>query len=269
MEKNEIMNDIAFKQQCRKYGIYWENCEVYDNVILLNTPIKDLYVIFDKNYNTIAIDKLESDMQQSKIDFAKRKYYKYCNFTDIFPFGEEFDYPFEDFTLKNIIDLYDKIEIMETNHGHSLSIKINGKWYDRESKEHENYFRLLSYIKFLGEEIKRYFLFTYHLQILGCKVPNVYEYVRNLISQINNSIDFFIENNKRPWPSYILSNIGQNPKEIDFDELLYDVIDLLLNDKGFRIKWGSPDEIEELDKPDQKSNLSLLATQLLEILDLS
>ncbi len=270
MSKDEIIYDTKFQQQCGKYGLNWENCEIYDEVILLNTQLQDLYLIFDKNYNTIAIDKFESDYSiESKSDFVKRKYYGYCNFTDILPFGENFGYPFENFTLKQIIDLSNRIEIMETNHGHSLSTKINGEWYNRQSKEHEDYFKLLSYIKFLGEEIKKYFLINYHLQVLGFEPPNIYEYIRKLINKVNNTINLCIEYDIRPWPTYIISSIGQDNRELNIDGILFDVVDLLLNDKGFKSKSGSIDEIEVFDKPNSKSSLSVLAMQLLKILDLS
>ena len=70
------------------------------------------------------------------------------------PFKDDFDYPFEKSILKHIIDLSNKIEIMKTNHGHTLFTRLNGNWYDRKHGENEDKFQLLSYIKFLGEEIK-------------------------------------------------------------------------------------------------------------------
>ena len=56
MTKNDLINDFNFRQKCGEYGLYWENAEIYGNVILINTPIEGLYVIFDKNYNTIGVE---------------------------------------------------------------------------------------------------------------------------------------------------------------------------------------------------------------------
>mgnify|MGYP003299311803 CR=1 FL=1 len=46
---------------------------------------------------------------------------------------------------------------MENNQGHSLITRVNGESYDRRNNKEEEYFQTLSYVKFLGEEIKQYF----------------------------------------------------------------------------------------------------------------
>ena len=269
MTREQIISDIKFRQRCGAYGLNWENCEIYDDVILLNTPTLALYVLFDKNYNTIGIEVCDFDKYLSKEDMVKNKYYEYCNFTDVDMFGEKFGYPFENFTLKQIIDLSNRIEVMETNHGHSLSTRVNGDLYDRKYGENEEQFQLLSYIKFLGEEIKQYFLFNYHMQSLGLDIPNVYEYVRLLISRVDESVNFHLNHKRRPWPSYILSVLGQNYRELKMDGILYDVADLLMSQKGYKVRSGSPDEIEMIDSSEERKDLSIVAQSLLEILELS
>lgn len=271
MTKNEIINDVYFKRECNKYGLDHQNCEIYDEAILLNTPLQDLYVIFDKNYNTIAVEKFNStDSKESKIDFARRKVFEYSNFNDNVLCGERFGYPFENLTLKQIIDLSHRIEIMACNHGHSFTRIINGEWYDWSSKKDKVYFNLLSYIKFLGEEIKKYFLINYQFQVLCFEAPNIYEYVRTLINQINNSINFYLEHNKRPLPTDILSSLGQD-RQLAFDDvmekILNDITELIMNDKGYKMK--NYYEIEKNTKAKSKTSLSVFATRLLKILELS
>ena len=39
MTREQIINDIKFRQRCGAYGLDWENCVVFDDVILLYTPI--------------------------------------------------------------------------------------------------------------------------------------------------------------------------------------------------------------------------------------
>lgn len=266
MTREQIINDIKFRQRCGAYGLDWENCVVFDDVILLYTPTKGLYVIFDKNYNTICIENSPIfNIEQ----FAKEKYYEYSNFTGEMPFEDGFDYPFEKYTLKHIIDLSNRVEIMETNHGHTLCTRVNGDWYDRNYGENDEEFQLLSYIKFLGEEIKLYFLNYYHMQTLGFEVPNIYEYVRTLVVRLNDCVEFHLDHNRRPWPSYILSGLGQNYRELKMDGILYDVADLLMNQKGYKVKSGSPDEIEMIDSTKERKDLSLVAQDLLQILELS
>lgn len=269
MTREQIVNDIRFRQRCAEYGLDWEKCEIYGDVILLNTPKLALYVLFDKNYNTIGVELCNFYKYSNKEDMVKSKFYEYCNFTDVVMFGEKFGYPFEKFTLKQIIDLSNRIEVMETNHGRSLSTKVNGDWYDRNLKEKEDYFQLLSYVKFLGEEIKQYFLFNYHMQSIGLEIPNVYEYVRLLIAGVDEQIDFHLNHNRRPWPEYILSGLGQNYRKLKMDAILYDIADLLMKDKGYQVKSDSPYEVEKIESSIEKKDLSIVAQSMLEILNLS
>lgn len=266
MNKKELLDDFKFREKCGKYGLYWENAEIYGNVILINTPIEGLYVIFDKNYNTIGIQK---NSYKNEEQFAYDYYEGYSKFTDIMPFGENFDYPFENYTLKNFIDLANKVDIIECNHGHSIITKINEKWYDRDTKENEEYFQLLSYIKFISEEIKEYFLINYHMQVMGLEVPDIYAYVRALIKNITSSVYYQIKNNQRPWPINILNSIGQNDENLNFNLMLFDIADLLMKQKGVKVKSGSFDTLEQIDISINKKDLSVLSEKLLKILDLS
>lgn len=266
MTKNDLINDFKFRQKCGEYGLYWENAEIYENVILINTPIEGLYVIFDRNYNTIGLEKNE---YQDEKQFVNDFYERYSKFTDVLPFGESFDYPFQNYTLKSFVDLADRVDILESNHGNSISTKINGEWYNRDSQENEEYFQLLSYVKFISEEIKMYFLLSYHMQAMGYEMPDVYSYVRALIKNINASINYQIENNQRPWPADILSSIGQDNRKLNFDGILYDIADLLMRQKGVKVKSGTPDSLVEIDSSINKADLSILSDKLLEILNLS
>lgn len=258
MTRNEIMNDMAFRQQCGKYGLDWDNFEIYDfeDVILLNTPIKDLYVMFDKNYNTIDI--VSGCSTKDKRAIVMKKIYDYNHLTSLYyP-------PFRYFTLKQIIDIANRIEIDETNHGNSLRTKINGELFNRQSEE-ADYYQLLSYIKFLGEEIKRYFSLSYQLKALGFDAPTIYAYLNNLIDRINNSIKVCIANNQRPRPSDVLKNIGQNHRE--YDVLLYDIIDLLMRDQGYKVSSKNYNEIEAFAKSRSESYLIDLSSQILKIVN--
>lgn len=266
MTKNDLINDFKFRQKCSEYGLYWGNAEIYGNVILINTPIEGLYVLFDKNYNTIGVEK---DEYRDEKQFVNDFYERYSKFTDVLPFGESFDYPFQNYTLKSFVDLANRVDILESNHGHSISTKINGEWYNRDSQENEEYFQLLSYVKFISEEIKMYFLLSYHMQAMGYEMPDVYSYVRALIKNINASINYQIENNQRPWPADILSSIGQNNRKLNFDGMLYDIADLLMRQKGVKVKSGSSDSLVEIDSSINKADLSILSDKLLKILDLS
>lgn len=274
MTKNEIINDIKFRQRCGAYGLDWSKFNIFNfpnknYIISVAEPIGNIYVLFDQNYNTICIEKCDwiNDFEDLK-NFVEGRYNIYSNLPNVYAFKKNFGYPFENFSLKQIIDLANRVEIMETNNGHTLSIKVNGEWYDRNSNENQEYFQLLSYVKFLGEQIKSYFIINYHMQAIGFKVPDLYEYVRTLISKLNECVDFYLEHNRRPYPSDILSGLGQNYREKKYDGILYDVVYLLMKDKGYKIKSDSHDETEMVN-PQDNTDLSIVALELLELLKLS
>lgn len=265
MTKEDLINDINFKEKCAEYGLDCEKAEIYCNVILINTPIEGLYVIFDKNYNTIGIERKTS---QNLEQFANDYYEKYSNKGKETNFNKTFEYPFENYTLKDFIDLDNQVEIIESNNGHISCIKVNGRYYDRTSQENEEYFELISYIKFIIEEIKNYFLMSYHLKTMGIEVPEINSYVRLLIKNINASVEYDIGNNQRPLPSNILNSIGQHNKILDFDSLLFDIADLLMKQKGLKVKSDNPNVLETIDSPVSKINLSALSDEILQILNL-
>jgi len=247
MVREKIINDITFRQRCGKYGLDWNNCEVYGDIILLNTPKKDLYVLLNKDYDTVSIEY--NSFCKEKDILAKGFSFEYnLDVPDIFIMGQPFEYPFENFTLKHIIEISNRVQVIEANHGHSLLTVVNGESYDRRLQENIDYFQMLSYIKFLSEEIKLYFLYSYHMITMGFEVPDVYAYVNNLIREVNECINY---NDSEVLPRDILSYIGQDCREFKFDGILYDTIDLLSRDVGKRL------------------NLSSLSTKLFEVLDSS
>ncbi|MGN1323551.1 MAG: hypothetical protein ACI4VT_06105 [Bacilli bacterium] len=274
MTKNEIINDIKFRQQCGRYGLDWEKFQIYNDIILLDTPTKSLYVFMDKNYNVFGIEEWDP-LIKTFPSFVNGKCYEYLTYTSVFEYEDGFNYPFQEYTLKQLIDLSNRIEIMETNHGHTLCTRVNGDWYDRNYGENEDEFQLLSYIKFLGEELKQYFLLNYHMKSIGYmkfngfELPNAYSYIRNLISRINECVDYHLKYGKRPRPADILSSLGQNYRELKMDGILYDVADLLMKQKGYKVKSGCPDTIEKIDAIGERKDLSIVAQTLLEILELS
>lgn len=82
MTKEDLINDMSFRQKCGQYGLDWKEdiIGISKDAILLNKA-GDVVVLFDKNYNTISI---ESNVELSSI--------------------EEIDYYMEK-NIKNIVDL--------------------------------------------------------------------------------------------------------------------------------------------------------------------
>lgn len=267
MDKNKIIFDEKFVRRRREYGIHWEDCEIYDNTIIMNSPKNGVYVILDKNYNTIGIHKVEfATMHLTKEDIAKG----YSELYDLVDkeSGCYFSYPFENLSLKQIMELSNRVSIRGANNGHSSYSIVNGDMViDEEDNE---YISLLSYIKFLSDQIEEYFIDSYHMKMLDFNYPNVYEYIRNIMYGIDKCIDTNIKNNERPFPNDIIKYLGKKGKEQrnEHNEL-YSVIRLLLKQKGYKIIGGFHhyNEIEPI--CDEMQDLSILALNLLKLLELS
>ena len=266
MIKNEIINDMNFRRKCSKIGLDWEDAEVYGDVILVNAPQKYIYVIFDKYYNVIGVHKIEFATLHFRKDEIANGYYELYNVVDKGS-GCCFSYPFQNFSLGQMLELANKIDIDEINHGHSIRMKINDNIIDENSNK--DYIGLYSFIKFLGEEIQQYYLDCYKMKMMGFDYPNVYEYVNSLIENIVKCIDKYIESGNRPFPVDILDYLGYNRRKVDeVGNELYKIIELILKAKGYKISRDNYNKLGLLDKEENVCILSYLAFDVLKLNDL-
>lgn len=267
MDKEIIINDINFRLACRNYGLDWDNFEIYDDVIIINSPKTFIYVLLDKNYNIIGVHKVKpATIHFSKREIARgyNELYSTLNEDDRF----KLHYPFESFSLKQIVDISNRVEIIETNHGHSSDIIVNGSLVDGINDS--VYIELLSYIKILGNEIKEYYLNCYHMYIMGFDYPDVFAYINAFMDNIDECINKSINNNERPFPIDILRYTGKTKFLDEYGSALYDVIDLLMRQRGVKPKSGFEHyrEIEIVSKSDEDlSNLSGKLIKILEVTD--
>lgn len=141
MEKEGLPSDAKFKQKCNEYGLNYPNIHAFENIILLSTPIEGLYIILDKNYNTIGIEKNASQKLEL---FANDFYEKYSKSIEETPSNKLFEYPFENYTIKKFIDFSNIID-------------------ELDNKDDTEYVELISYIKFISKEIQNHFMIIYQL----------------------------------------------------------------------------------------------------------
>lgn len=264
MNKEEIMTDTKFIQLCHKFGLNDFDFEIQGNLIVLKVPNQDIYVFLDSNYNIVTMEQYGF---KPDIDICNGLYYSYANFNGIHMNSEGIGDPFSKFTLKQITDIANRVNTVEKSSGYNCMIEINGIWYeaDRENK----YLQLISYVKFLNEEIKLYWETTYPLRSMGFEVPDVYTYLKTIIRKINECLSIYESNNRRPRPIDIMTYIGQRPiyinsdnnkgTDLKIDGSLNDIIDLLMNEKDKEI----------FNDHKNSSSLSDLALNLLELLDVS
>lgn len=258
--------DEKFVERRSEYGIYSSDCEIYDDAIIMNSHKNGIYVILDRNYNTIGIHKVEfATMHLRKEEIAKG-YNELYELVDK-ESGCNFLYPFDKLSLKQIMELSKRVSIRGANNGHSSYSLVNGDVVIDE--ENNEYIGLLSYINFLSEQVSEYFIDSYHIKMLGFDYPNVYEYIRNIMYEIDRCIDMYIKNEKRPFPADIIAYLGKRGKERKNEHKeLYSVIELLLKQKGYKIKGGFAhyNEIEPI--CEEKKDLSNLSVNLLKILEM-
>jgi len=242
MLKKDLVDNMKFRFKCSNYGLDWRNFEIYGEVIVINTPKNNVFVMFDKNFNTIGIHKVDkSTMNLNKKQLAYT-YSEINNLKNILP------YPFNNLTLEQLMNLSTRIDIRETNHGHSYDMIVNG---DIVINDNNNYISLLSYIKFLGKQIEQYYFDAYHMKMIGFDYPNIYAYLKNIMININECIEINSKNNYRTFPTDIMEYLGQNNSMEDYKNILYPIIE-------FEQKIGL-----------EKKELSILSKNLLKILDLS
>lgn len=228
MTRKELIDDMNFRTRCCEYGLDWLDFEIYDDVIMLHTPKSGIYVLLDNNYNVMGIHVVEPANIYPPNEYIARTNKMIYNKVDERE-GRSFSSPFQNFSLKQIVDAASSIEIRETNHGHSSELLINGLTVNDNLSD--NYLGLLSYIKFLGEQIKQYFLNAYHMKMMGFEYPDVYSY----INRIMYNIDECLRKNAgkdRVLPIDIIEYLGQNRKTIDkYNHHLYKIIDLLIKER--------------------------------------
>ena len=258
MKKKELMEDMNFRSICCTYGLDWEDFDIFDDIIVLNSPKNNISVLIDNHYNIMGIYDKNDDI--NKLERLKMIKESYENVYTKLP------YPFQDLSLKQIVELANRVFIHETNQGHSSEMLVNGELANDE--DDSVYISLLSYIKFLGQQIKQYFMNLYQMKMMGFEYPDVYQYISSLMSNIDECVTVNIQKGIRPFPFDIIKYLGQDVDSIDeYDHALYSVIDLLLKQKGAKIKddFRHYDEVEPTEK--DNTDLSELSKKLLKILE--
>jgi len=255
MNNKEIQKDSKFLRVCSKYDIYTGNVSKIGDFLLVNSPGKDIYILLDKDYNTLAIEKAYI----TNVDkFVNSLYQEYNNYSKKLCFS----YPFEKINFKQILDMSNRIHLICKDE--KIIMMING--INCIYKKNDDYSMLLSYIKFLGKEIKNYQSYVFINKKLGVEVMDVASYIEILIKKINDFIDTSIKNGKVIYTDELIEHMNNDEFEYhEYKFLLDEIIKLLLKQKGYKIKNN------KLEKSpiSRISNLSDKTYQLLAILNMT
>lgn len=258
MDRKTIKTNLSFRKKCEAFGISLNDFAIYEDIIILKSPKKDIFVLLDENYNTIGIHKLENTIPKKSIEEYAIQYRELYSYVDDNDFA--LTYPFQNFSIKQIVDLANRVQFYRD------SILVNDKYVLDNSDN--VYISLLAYIKFLKDQIDQYFLRAYQSKMLGFEYPEIHAYLRIIMANIDECIKMYIDKKTRPFPIDIVRYLGQDKNNIDLrDSKLYIIIDLLLNEKGFKIIGGLEHyrDIETIDKCE--INLADVSPNLLKILE--
>ena len=223
MVKSDIYYDMNFRAKCSSYGLNWQKFNVWDNVIIIETPKKGMYVLMDEHYNIIDITKLYTSESKKTVAEYKSEYTNVVREK-----GHVFKKPFEDFSISQIINLADRISIVLSNQGNSTYMLVNGEYVT--DNKNNIYTLLLYYIKFLGEQIKEYYMKLYQMKIMGFDYPDIYTYMNRIIEKIEELASD--EKDNYPFPTNIVKYLGQVDKvDAKYQHMLYKIVRLLDREK--------------------------------------
>ena len=265
MNKEMIKNSYAFRKKCSEYGLDYNNFDILDDVIVVNTPDKYIKVLLDEEFNVVSICDFHSINEV-------RDYEKFCE-NRIQTAKFEYDSkkiqastPFINYTLKNIVELSNRIDILPFNNGHNHTIFVGN--LELNASMGNDYIALLMYIKFLGNAIESYLKTLYHLKLLGIKSYNVHSYVDELIFRIEEFLMFGVKSNQKIKPIHVVKHLGLDSSvATEYEIELIDIINLLTNNENIESLEEKANELLKLldvSYKETKNNLENIETLDLE-----
>lgn len=151
-------------------------------------------------------------------------------------------FPFKGIKVSSIVNATSNYEILETNHGHSYEILSNGDILAVEGHEKS----IMAFLKFIADEIEKYRESTLCNmdELLSTKEREISEFISLIMDRIDLTVETICGDMERPTPTDIRGCLGQKLKFGDI--YLYDVIELLMNAKGYQHVAGTFDEITKV-----------------------
>lgn len=248
--QNSKINKL--KKICKQFGVTDIHLEFKRDCIILPTGKEDFFIILNSEMEIVDIGKCPRAYLDAHVSHALLVYNDY---TDLYPapYGKKNGFPFEEFTLKQIVDISKNIS-QETLHTR-CSQKDN--LIERQ---------LLSYLQFLTAEISFYHTSTYPLKMLGFDVPDIYSYLRGVMTEVASYVDEKCASLEALRPDEILNRLGQTEEQVHVTPFLEDVIDFHCLSNGCRVceegypEWGVTPYSSLAIKRGKENLLSLLTS---------
>lgn len=216
LKKEKVIDEPEFIEICNKYGLNIDSVEIYKGMIIASNKIYDITLFFNEYYNIIGVLPTNKYLKSAKFNadaisfnYRYRFYFLFNNFL-------------KNYTLEDIFDLANRIEIRPTNQGHSAIYFINGIAFKWQGEEKNIYLSMIAYIKFISEEIKILFDREYQYLGIGYTSFNVYTCLTALTTSLENAIKRNEDINFGDLISF------SEP----FDIIKYDIISLLQTNLG-------------------------------------
>lgn len=184
----DVINSPKFKNQCEKYGFNYDAFKLVDNYILVKTLYLDLFAIMNDKYDLVGINRFNISID---LDLQMRKYIDEMR-------DFKLDSPFDCLGFEDIIFLANE------------NIKVEDK-ID---------IQILSYIRFLNEEINIYYNNTLPLQFASFNVPSVFQYLSNVNENMDTCIKLRTNAGLKTNKDNILELLGQKREtQIDYMDI--------------------------------------------------
>ncbi len=237
MNKNKIMSDEKFRNQCSNFNLDFLNFSLYEYssdtyLILVPTANSNITVLMDAFYNIV---EFINDTSKETVEKVYQKY------TEVPIFNNErdtfFGCAFCDISLKQINDFNNKIDYV-TPKQVCENIEKDGDVLDRQ------YTQVASLIKFLGIEINNYYNIYYHFKLLNIDFIDINQYLRKIVTAIENCISTLLENGQRPFPIDVLEYLGINDESKYTFSLLHNIIEGFMQEKNMKSIPGSFNLVE-------------------------
>ena len=259
MNRTYIINDNKFREVCHQYNLDVGSFDIVDDTIIVTTSRPDVVVQMDMNYNVMGV--------LPKFEGADKYYWEYPDYISAgkkyYHNNAELPYPFQHYNLSQLVNLSNRIKFYGMYRNNIIFVNGNQLEYPVNDPK----VLLLGYIKILGDLYKRFRRNQFEMHMLGVAddFPNVRLYLIRIIESINSCIDILVKQGIRPMPADIISYLGIDRESIDM-VILYDVIELLVRDKGY-ILYANKVEVDDKDITTIPDDLTDLADQLINILD--
>ena len=248
------INDLEkLNKACKRYGIDANEAKAFKNVIVVPGSVDGLYVVFDKNYNTIDVRRFYEHAPENMYNYFEGVYLMYKDeFIETFYLSDVRDSSTESLSISHVVELSDKYKVRDCNQGHSTMLVHNGE----ELKADIDSINYMSYMQFLRGIIERYYSLSYKMKERNISFPTADRFITQVVGEINFYIDRCIMMERRPDPIEFVDLSDNKWLYVDYCDLLVNVFNLLLKHQGYKVVPGKTNEIIPIENESDTVNIN-------------